>query len=322
MPVGLYPAPDSSFQAGAGPGARITFSAVSVAHLMSSSVTHVAADGDILRIPVGPGSLHVDRYGHGGMPIVLLHGFGTSSFLWRQIGPAIALARHTAFALDLLGYGESDRPYEANFGIAAQAEYIDRALTALRIARALVVGVDLGGGVALRLGVTRPERLHRLVLINSIAFDAFPGRDLKTMQRNTARFALRLSGGVMGSAALLNPVLEGSVANPEHMPPRLLARYLAPYVGREGVNHLLTLARSIRPADLEDLDLRTIRAPTMVVWGDADRWLDERIPERLVNAIPDSRLVRLPEVGRLVPEEAPEQLTELILDFLADRGTP
>ena len=287
---------------------------------MSTSVTHVAADGDILRIPVGPGSLHVDRYGHGGMPIVLLHGFGTSSFLWRYIGPAIALARHTAFAIDLLGYGESDRPYEANFGIAAQAEYIDRALTALRIARAVVVGVDLGGGVALRLGVTRPERLHRLVLVNSIAFDAFPGRDLKTMQRSTARFALRLSSGVMGSASLLNPVLEGSVADPEHMPPRLLARYLAPYVGREGVNHLLTLARSIRPDDLEDLDLRTIRAPTMVVWGDADRWLDERLPERLVNAIPDSRLVRLPNVGRLVPEEAPEQLTELIVDFLADQG--
>jgi pimeloyl-ACP methyl ester carboxylesterase len=126
----------------------------------------------------------------------------------------------------------------------------------------------------------------------------------------------------MGSAALLNPVLEGSVANPEHMPPRLLARYLAPYVGREGVNHLLTLARSIRPDDLEALDLRTIRAPTMVVWGDADRWLDERLPERLTDAIPDSRLVRLPDVGRLVPEEAPDQLTELILDFLADQGAP
>jgi pimeloyl-ACP methyl ester carboxylesterase len=54
--------------------------------------------------------MHVERYGHGGAPIVLIHGFGTSSFLWRNIAPEIALANRTAFAVDLFGYGESDRP--------------------------------------------------------------------------------------------------------------------------------------------------------------------------------------------------------------------
>jgi pimeloyl-ACP methyl ester carboxylesterase len=44
-------------------------------------------DADLLRIPVGPGSMHVERYGHGGAPIVLIHGFGTSCFLWRNVGP-------------------------------------------------------------------------------------------------------------------------------------------------------------------------------------------------------------------------------------------
>jgi len=57
--------------------------------------------------------MHVERYGHGGAPIVLLHGFGTSSFLWRNIAPEIALANRTAFAVDLFGYGESDRPFFA-----------------------------------------------------------------------------------------------------------------------------------------------------------------------------------------------------------------
>ena len=92
--------------------------------------TDPAPDADLLRIPVGPGSMHVDRYGHGGTPIVLLHGFGTSCFLWRTVGPALASARHTAYGVDLFGYGESDRPFDAEFGIAAQAEYLDRALTA------------------------------------------------------------------------------------------------------------------------------------------------------------------------------------------------
>ena len=74
--------------------------------------------------------MHVERYGHGGAPILLVHGFATCSFLWREVGPTLAIAGRTAFAIDLFGYGESDRPFDAQFGIAAQSEYLDRALTA------------------------------------------------------------------------------------------------------------------------------------------------------------------------------------------------
>ena len=273
-------------------------------------------DADILRIPVGPGALHVERYGHGGRPIVLLHGFGTSSFLWRAVGPALAVGGCTAFAADLLGHGESDRPFDAGFGIAAQAEYLDRALTALRVARATVVGVDLGGTVALRLAATRPDRVERLVLINPRLLDSVPGADIRAMQRNTARVALRISRGVLGATALLAPLLEGAVSDPAHMPPRLVARYLAPFVGREGVGHLLALARAIREEEIESVRLEGVRAPTLVIWGTADRWLDQRIPEHLAEGIPRSRLLTLPDVGRLVPEESPDQLSSLLLEFV------
>src|SRR5918911_3189342 len=136
-------------------------------------------DADILRIPVGPGSMHVERFGHGGRPIILVHGFPTSSFLWRRVGPALVMANHTAFAVDLFGYGESDRPFDADFSVAAQAEYLDRALTALRLQRASIVGVDLGGTIALRLAATRPERVDRLVVVNPPAMDELPGRDIR-----------------------------------------------------------------------------------------------------------------------------------------------
>ena len=278
---------------------------------LSSSVR-----ADHLRIPVGPGSVHVERSGHGGTPIVLLHGFGTSSFLWRNVAPGLALARHSAFAIDLLGYGESDRPVEADFGVAAQSEYLDRALTALRVAKALVVGVDVGGGVALRLATTRPDRVSGLVLVNTVAFDELPGRDVRTLQHNTARFAFRVAKGMFAAASLLAPILRGSVADPASMPDRLVARYLSPFVGREGVPHLLDLARSLRVEEVEELDLGTIAVPTLVVWGEADPWADRNIPARLVHAIPNLRLVRLPRVGRLVPEEAPEELTRLILEHV------
>jgi pimeloyl-ACP methyl ester carboxylesterase len=279
-----------------------------------------ALDADLLRIPVGPGSLHVERYGHGGAPIVLVHGFGTCSFLWREVGPALAVANRTAFAIDLFGYGESDRPFDAQFGIAAQSDYLDHALTALRLSRATVVGVDLGGAVAMHLAFNRPERVERLVLINAIAFDDVPADDIKTMQRNTARFALRISRGVLGAAPLMRELLEQSVADKANMPDGLIARYLAPYVGDDGLNHLLALGRSVTDEDMLDVDLGLIDCPTLIIWGDQDPFVSPKLGDTLADTVPGSRLVRLPGTGRLVPEEAPDTLANMILEFVGAAG--
>jgi pimeloyl-ACP methyl ester carboxylesterase len=273
-------------------------------------------DADLLRIPVGPGSIHVERYGHGGAPIVLLHGFGTDSFVWRNVAPELALANRTAFAIDLFGYGQSDRPFDADFGIASQAELIDRALTALRLPKATVVGLDLGGAVALRLATSRPERVERLFLVNPIALDEVPSGDIAAVQRNTARFAFRTTRGILGAAPILGEVLRRSVADESHMPDKLVARYLAPYVGPEGLNHLLLLARSIDDEDMEDADLGSLTQPTLILWGDQDPWAAPKFADGLADKIPGSRLVRLPGVGRLVPEEAPEVLVQLLLEFI------
>lgn len=266
--------------------------------------------------------MHVERYGHGGAPVLLVHGFGTSSFVWRNVAPALAVANCTAFAVDLFGYGESDRPFDADFGIAAQAEYLDRALTALRLPNATVIGLDIGGAVALQLASTRPERVDRLVLVNPVAMEELPAEDIRTLHRNTARFAFRVSRGVLGAAPLLTELLRGSVSDPEQMPDALVARYLAPYVGREGVNHLLTLARAIDEEDMAGVELNTIPQPVLMVWGELDPWVDGAFADRLSDVLPDCRLVRLPGVGRLVPEEAPDALAGLVIDFVSSARRP
>lgn len=276
---------------------------------------------DQLRVPVGPGAMHVERFGHGGTAVILLHGFATSSFLWRNVAPAITEAGHTAYAVDLFGHGESDRPFDADFGIAAQAEYLDAAMTALRVARAVLVGVDIGGDVALRLAATRPERVEKIVLINTPAFDELPAKDITQMQRSTARFAFRTTRGILGAAPLVEGILRKSVADPEkHMPTRLVARYLAPFVGKDGTNHLLALASSISAEDLEDIDLRNIHVPALILWGEEDTFVDGRIAEKLTSSLPDGRLVRLPGVARLLPEDNPEYLVELLMDFMRKRA--
>ena len=283
-----------------------------------------SANADLLRVPAGGASLHVERYGHGGVPVVLVHGLGTSSFLWREVGPELALGGARVLAVDLMGHGESDRPLEASYGIAAQAEYLDRAMTALRVASATFVGVDLGGAVALRLAATRPDRVDRLVLVNSLTPAACPGSDVDALQsfRTMARFAIRISRGLLRATPLLRTLLAPSLADPDRLSPRLLARYLAPYVGRDGAGHLLRLARAIDDDDLADLELDSLPTPTLVVRSDLDPWLPETAADVLAATMPNARLVRLPGLSRLVPEDDPATMVALILEHLGLRGAP
>src|SRR5262249_37540818 len=147
-----------------------------------------------------------------------------------------------------------------------------------------------------------------------------PADDIKTMQRNTARFAFQISRGVLGAAPLIRELLERSVADPENMPDPLLARYLAPYVGQEGLNHLLALARAVDDEDMAGGELNQLDCPSLIVWGDQDPFMSPKLGDRLADTIPGSRLVRLPGTGRLVPEEAPETLTTMILEFVGAAG--
>ena len=140
------------------------------------------------------------------------------------------------------------------------------------------------------------------------------------MQRSTARLALRISRGVLGAAPLIKELLENSVSDPSHMPDGLVARYLAPYVGQEGVNHLLALARAVDDEDMAEIDLGLIDRPSLIIWGDQDSFVSPKLGDRLADTIPGSRLVRLPGCGRLVPEEAPDSLGGMILEFVGAAG--
>lgn len=261
--------------------------------------------------------MHVERFGYGGAPIVLLHGFGTSSFLWRHVGPMVAVRHATAFAIDLFGYGESDRPFDADFSIRAQSEYLDRALTALQLQSVTLVGMDIGGAVATRLAADHPDRVSKLVLVGTPPLAELPGPAIRELQRETARYALRLSRGLFGASSLLTPFLEESVASPECMPPVLIGRYLAPYLGRDGANHLLALAGALEDDDLDDLALEEIRQETLVVRGTRDRWCTKATAEAYEEGLPSARYEHVEEVGRLVPEEAPAELAALLSGFVA-----
>jgi pimeloyl-ACP methyl ester carboxylesterase len=270
-------------------------------------------DCDILRVPVGPGAVHVERYGYGGPPVVLLHGFGTSTFLWRRVAPELALADHAAFALDLFGHGASDRPFDADFGVRAQALYVRRAIGALGVELPLVVGCDLGAVVALRLAFDYPEFVGALLLVSPDSVRELPSAHIRLMQRATARYVLRLVRGLFGAEPLIRTLLESSLADPGMLSPRLVGRYVAPYLGREGVNHLLSLARSLEDDDLSDLILGEIRQPCLILRGTADNWCSESHARSLAVDLARARSGSVPGAGRLLAEEDPAAVVEAIV---------
>jgi pimeloyl-ACP methyl ester carboxylesterase len=276
---------------------------------------------DHIRIPVSAGELHAERYGFGDHGLLLLHGFGTSSFLWRRVAPALPLGRVTAWALDLLGYGESDRPVDGAFGVAAQAQCVEEAMTSLRIGRATIVGVDLGAAVALRLAATRPGRVHSMVLISPPAPGRARGDDLAEFGRLTAVHLFEATRGMLGASAWLGPLLARGVTTPDAMPPKLVARYAAPFVGADGVRHLQGLANAIADSDFDDVDLSQVATHSLVLRGEQDAWCAATDATRLASALRAAELRTVPTAGRLIPEDAPDALAALLAEWVAPAQT-
>lgn len=272
-----------------------------------------------LRIPVGAGALHVERVGRGGPPIVLIHGFATCAFLWRVVGPLLANAGNTVLSFDLMGHGESDRPEDAGYGIVAQAEHIDRALTALRLPKALIVGQDVGAVVAMQLAARRAERVDRLVLINPPDPSDLPGPAIRALQRAAARIALGVHGHFV-TGQVLTPFLREAVSDEAHMPDLLVARYMAPFVGSDGLSHLLTLARSLELEEEEAIQLASVRAPSLIVLGEKNEGVDragiDAMAAELSGGGAPARIAVVANASSLVAEDAPHELAQLVSDWV------
>src|SRR6266849_2463009 len=130
-------------------------------------------DSALKRASTSGGAIAYRDQGEGPV-VVLLHGFPTSSFLWRREIPLLA-SRMRVIAPDLLGYGESDRPEGVDLAEVAQAAYVRELLDRLGVEEVAVVGHDIGGAIGQLLALD-PDgpAVRALVLIDSACFDAWP----------------------------------------------------------------------------------------------------------------------------------------------------
>ncbi|MEO7962289.1 MAG: alpha/beta hydrolase [Gemmatimonadaceae bacterium] len=249
-----------------------------------------------------------------GEPIVFLHGFPTSSHLWNGVVPLVPKG-HRVVVVDLLGYGRSDPPENRDLSIRGHGERILALLDALRINYATIVGHDLGGGVAQWLAVRHPARVSRLCLIDSVAFDAWPGREVK-LARATMPLTRFLPATWLLSV-LRADLLRGYVASDRGT--HSIDQYVRPFLTDVGRDVLVAHLAALDSEETKALALRLkdIVCPTAIVWGAEDPFLPRAIATELSGAIPEATLDVVPDVRHFTPEEAPERVASAIATLLA-----
>ena len=239
-----------------------------------------------------------------GDPVVLLHGWGSSSQSLAPLCGALATT-FRVLAVDLPGFGWSQPP-PAAWGTQEYAGHILRLMQETGIDRAALVGHSFGGRIAIALAAAEPRRVSRLALVASAGVRPPLG----------AGYYLRVA-----TAKLVKGVfsLPGWGATGR----RIIAKWFA----RVGSRDYRT-AGAMRPTLVkvvnEDLTplLPAIQAPTLILWGDQEQEVPRSAMETMAARIPRSRLVVFAGAGHFPFQDAPEEFGRALREFLAGRESP
>lgn len=258
-----------------------------------------------------------EEHGEEGPPVVLLHGLPTSPRLWRfvlsELAPDLDAGRLRCFAWELVGFGHSAREgLGRDVSLAAQTEHLAAFLDALDLRRTVLVGHDLGGGVAQRLAVLAPERVAGLVLVDSVAYRAWPAPPVRVARR-AADWIER------APTALLGPLLAATLRWLGHRAPaEASALYRHAYAGARGARALAHQLRALDPRDTDEVGpaLRELALPARVVWGERDP-LGVCAAARLARDL-EAPLELIPGAGHFTPEEHPDAVARAIREVVAE----
>lgn len=257
------------------------------------------------------GDVRWDRFGSG-PPVVLMHGTPFSSFVWREVAPALA-QRHTVYVWDMLGYGASEKRRGQDVSLAAQAELFADLVNGWGVESPAVVGHDFGGTVALRAHLLHGVPYDRLALVDAVAHSPW-GTGLFRLVRRHPEVLEQLPPAL--HEGMVRPYIQS--ASRRGLSESVLAAYVTPWTGADGQ---AALYRQMAQGDERFTDeiqdrYGEIELPVLVCWGTEDTWLDPAKAEQLAAAIPGAELRWLEGAGHLVQEDAPAQLTAALLEFL------
>ena len=270
------------------------------------SFAHAAAH--VLLLRAGMHAHYVEVGGHriryfaggDGPPLILIHGLGSSSEDWSLVLRELT-RRHRVYAPDLLGWGGSDKPRDGDYSIAAQTELVCGFMDAVQLPRADVGGVSMGGWVAVRLAALHPERVQRLVLIDSVGLD-FPT-------------TLGESSFAPQTMAEARHLLWLQSDDFEKLPDFVVADFLR-RARREGWLLRASMRAMLTRRDVMDGKLQRVTMPVLIVWGTKDRLAPPPLAGRFHQQLPQSRVVMFPGCGHLAVIECRARVMPVINEFL------
>jgi 2-hydroxymuconate-semialdehyde hydrolase len=247
-----------------------------------------------------------------GVPVILLHGFPTSSRIWHAVVRDFPEG-HRLVVCDLPGYGRSEAG-TADLDCDALAEALTGLLDDLRVERGCLVGHGIGGGIAQAVAVRAPARVSHLMLIDSAAFGAAPQR-MARLARAILPLARRLPPGLL--AGLVQGSVRTGFADPERS--RLtFDTCLHAFTTAAGRDQLVRHLRTLDHCDTGAItpQVAALGIPTAILWGEEDPFYPVALAHRLKAAIPHATLDIMPGARHFLPEDAPERVLAALSTLL------
>ncbi|MBA2470791.1 MAG: alpha/beta fold hydrolase [Pseudonocardiales bacterium] len=252
-----------------------------------------------------------------GPPVLLLHGWPTSSYLWRDVIPQIA-QHNRVIAVDLPGFGRSSKPLEG-YDFAFFGRVLDGLLSALGVEQLALAAHDLGGPIALHWALHRPGRVTRLALLNTVVYPEFSLTAIEFVR--TLLSPARRAG--LTSPQALEDLMRAGVADGATLSSDLIDAVQAPFQSEPARLALAAAGVHLRASGFVEIArlLKTLTIPVRIIYGAQDRLLPDiaETVARLRDDLPQAEVTELPDCGHFVQEDAPVQVGALLAQFFAAR---